>query len=605
MTTPMTTRYVTHVESNVKGGVNCVLGPRTLVVGEMGAGKSAIVNAIELALSGRVSDVVGRAEVAKEAELLALAPGRKGPLTATVKLSDGATASFSLGAGRSKKSEHTVPASIDPAFVFPLRAVREAVLGGPDTTRKFFLSLVAGGVKEADVLARITPALHARFKQALVPSKANSAVDKLLDALEEAGAQQRQANATVKATEEAAAQAAQGLPPLPTEEQLKTAKDALAAAQAELERVLTTRARAEQARNAQDNLSVQREHITQVEAELASKRVTLAAANARLQELNVAMANVQAPAPLTEVQRAAAALMLDMGVRANTVDIVPCHACGCSLPAGAAQDRARAASARLEERTKQSRERNTLEERIQRGNAVVGELTMRVGQLEQDLDRTTSFMKAAGAAVVNDGLPADAMGTSRAAVATAEAALKQLEQAHASYSAVQRARESALDAKLNAESWEKLIEECKRTVKELLDAGIGGFVAKVQARVPAGYTFDLRLREGAREVCQHGFVRDGVLHTALSGAEWAIEQAAIASVVAETWAKEGQVFVVVPEDRGLSPKALGTVLAAFASCPAQVIIATPTRPVSLPEGWTMIDADRGENRVRAATAPAA
>jgi hypothetical protein len=140
-------------------------------------------------------------------------------------------------------------------------------------------------------------------------------------------------------------------------------------------------------------------------------------------------------------------------------------------------------------------------------------------------------------------------------------------------------------------------------VKELLDSGTGQFTARVQAHLPTGYTFALALRDGEREVCRHGFMRDGKLHTALSGAEWAIEQVAIASAVAEVWSADAggatanaQPFVIVPEDRGMSTRALDAVLAAFASCPQQVIVTTPTRPSVTPPGWTVIDADANEHR---------
>ena len=68
-------RYVKRVESNVKGGVAVDLGPRTLIVGPNASNKSAVVNSVEFALTGAVSDVVGRALVKEANALLALGDG--------------------------------------------------------------------------------------------------------------------------------------------------------------------------------------------------------------------------------------------------------------------------------------------------------------------------------------------------------------------------------------------------------------------------------------------------------------------------------------------------------------------------------------------------
>ena len=65
----MTRLYVAEVYTDMKIGGKATLGPRTLIVGENRAGKSTLVNAIEAAGSGRVSDVAGRATLARAREL--------------------------------------------------------------------------------------------------------------------------------------------------------------------------------------------------------------------------------------------------------------------------------------------------------------------------------------------------------------------------------------------------------------------------------------------------------------------------------------------------------------------------------------------------------
>ena len=121
--------YVKRVEGNVKGASTADLGPRTLIVGPNGAGKSAIVNGVELALSGRASDVVGRAEVSRGIDLLALAPAADDSLWAKATLSDGGEVGWSC------EKNHKTGGSREPVLSgrgvpvsFPVREDRKSVV---------------------------------------------------------------------------------------------------------------------------------------------------------------------------------------------------------------------------------------------------------------------------------------------------------------------------------------------------------------------------------------------------------------------------------------------------------------------------------------------
>jgi hypothetical protein len=207
----MTRPYVTEVESNIQGGVKAKLGPKTLIVGPNRVGKSSIVRAIELATTGRASDVAGRDTLAMDAELFSLAPAdagreRRGSLRTTL-----------TRRGRSRKKSKR----IGSAAIFPLRDVRSAILGSAETARKFFLS-VASRLSWEAVLAELPPQFHAR----LSPYKSADGAAGLLAAIEGTKKRVRELNAQAKAQRAHASATSQGLPPPPSAAEVAAAKAA-------------------------------------------------------------------------------------------------------------------------------------------------------------------------------------------------------------------------------------------------------------------------------------------------------------------------------------------------------------------------------------------
>jgi hypothetical protein len=248
---------VVAVQGSLKCGIHAELSPRTLLLGNCSSGKSALVNAVELALSGRASDVAGRAVLAKDAELWQLAPPGATEVFAQVLLSNGETARWSLTKGH--RALRT-----GPAGDFPLRAVREALLGSPETARKWMVqqggsppwgavldlvpknlharlsSLRGGGAAAAD-LPTVLAAARGRARDAVAQAKAARALGKEVAPPRAGDAQADLEREIASASERrryalARAQEAEGtLGSLPaqsagTEQALETARSALAVA---------------------------------------------------------------------------------------------------------------------------------------------------------------------------------------------------------------------------------------------------------------------------------------------------------------------------------------------------------------------------------------
>ena len=137
--------HIKYIKGNVKEGVETPLGPRTLIVGENGSGKSSIVNAVELALGGFASDVNGREIVRKTSDLITLKtdkPKKEKVLSVEGVLSNDTKASWQCkqtpsGAG---KATHNIPKELEVRF--PFQEVKENLTGSAATARRYLLSLL-------------------------------------------------------------------------------------------------------------------------------------------------------------------------------------------------------------------------------------------------------------------------------------------------------------------------------------------------------------------------------------------------------------------------------------------------------------------------------
>ena len=139
-------RVVSNLKSPTGGTWAASLTDKTIIVGDNGSGKTAIVQAVELALTGAADDVVGRLAVKDVATLKALAP--EGVLTAEAVLSNGETASFSIDKKKTHVSAHK------DALV--LRDIRAALLAGPAKAREALLDWLSADISQADILGALS-----------------------------------------------------------------------------------------------------------------------------------------------------------------------------------------------------------------------------------------------------------------------------------------------------------------------------------------------------------------------------------------------------------------------------------------------------------------
>ena len=546
------------VTSNLKLGCDVVIGDKTVIVGPNGSGKSTIVNAIELALTGRASDIAGRTEVAREADLLSLAPAGAKQVYAEVEFDGGETARYAAEGttAKAKKAVVARPDFVVPEAALPLRTLREALLGSATTARKYLLSKVSGGTDRSDVRALLPEPVTGLWDKVISTVHADvPTADALVAVLEEAGKRQRAAGEEAKTARGAAKLVGDGYAVPPSESEIKAAKEAVKKAR-------EVYADAEAA-----------ESIVARREEAAAK---IEKASQRAQDAAAAFGAAKAVLDATPQPEDSHLLDCLATVMAHSI------ARGSCLPCGGETD---AVSPRLADVRAMLAESSEAVAAFDAADRAVGKTKSEAERALAALEAAEADAAALAEMAAGEAIP---VADAEAALDAAQKKLADLTAARDNWAIVQRSEATALDAERRASEWKNLKEACETVVGIVLDKAIRLFVADVQARLPATDVFDLRLRDGEREVVQFGLVRDDVLHTALSGAEWA----RVTLAMADACTPLDDFAVLIPEERAFDPKTLASVLKALTDSRHQVVIASPVAPKPVPKGWTVIE--RGE-----------
>jgi len=548
--------YVTDVTSNIQGGVRAKIGQKTLIVGPNRIGKSSIVRAIELATTGRASDVAGRDTLALDAELWTLAPEGVEVATAAVAFSDNAPPSdWTLARGKKAKRGGR-------AAIFPLRQVRDAILGSAETARKFFLS-VASHVTWATVLAEIPPQFHDR----LAPYKSPDGAMGLLAAIEGTKKRVRDLNAEAKAHRSTAETTSRGLPPPPSAAEVAQAKAAGENA---------TRA-------ASVAGALARLRVVEKEANSAGERV--GDCLARFDRAKGARDALPPAAAIHPVIEHAIAVGEYLAAQGST----ECPICGSPTPKSKIvfQVRVAKAKAKIAETLEAMKRRQTAEAEARDAEADYRASQSDLARLEREIESLKVIIGDRSARDLTiDG------STYPTLIATA-----------ARWESVRAAEGRAIELETEATIMAQLPTLCSTAMERLLDKARENFTACVQRFMPKGMRFGVELKDGDRDVFRVGLraevgpdtdgpgTRNEVLRTALSGAEWATVTAALASAVAEVSAAvgPGNPVIVVPEDRDFDSNTLADVMESFSKIDAQVILTGTKPPNRSVEGWTIID----------------
>tara|TARA_R100001082_G_scaffold84126_2_gene50790 strand:- start:534 stop:2000 length:1467 start_codon:yes stop_codon:yes gene_type:complete len=219
--------YVSKVVSNLKSPCDSAwsttLTEKTLIVGDNGSGKTAIVQALELALTGAADDIVGRSGVKDVGTLKGLAPGE--PLSSEVILSNGQMASFSLDGKKRHMSAY------EDALV--LRDVKAALLAGPAKAREALLHWLSDDIDQSAILGALS-ADDAKAMMEIGQHKKGAPAVVLARVIDHLNSQGRKLNAEIKGAKKIIEQMSGELTSRPLDEDIEAAETAAAEAQKKL-----------------------------------------------------------------------------------------------------------------------------------------------------------------------------------------------------------------------------------------------------------------------------------------------------------------------------------------------------------------------------------
>ena len=631
-------RYITHVTSNMLGGVDLDLDIRNLIHAPNAHNKSTVTKAVEFAFRGSVTDLMGQDEVANHQVLAELAPEGE-ELYSTVTMSDGTTQTMTLS---SKGPVPSGDAEVGDMSVFTLHDLRELFTrAAVDAQRAWFLGRIAASVTDEAILQHFPEVLRPEFdtvrKAVLVmpqeyPTASRSPVD-LLAAVRKEGnrrklAAGRDATAAQAVVDAVAANAASA--PLESD---------VTAAETEAASLLT-------AWNALPKPSETATVTTAMNpSALENLRTQLVQAEANLEKSGVVIPGIRTEVhalqqQLTEANDAKAymdlydALALVADAQANAVATGAMDRCACCEEpikdpahaiAMARQARGVADTGRAKLQGVMAAQKLMVEKQalLKQWEDYVTQWSPWVTTTRLQIASEDARGASDAAAVEANPEVALAWNAARDAWQAADAGAKAARSALDQYAGVHKARNAKARHIEHQDLLKRLVVNCDTVIGAVLDARVDMFLDRVRSHMPApekmpkaakgntkdekiglGGLFGLRLKSktGSKSF-RIGLIRthrkvgaeiiplsEPTLQTALSGAEWDIVLAAIATTLSE----DMDFSVIIPEDRDIAAETLAEWVRSLAKAPSQILITSTTLPKGYsvkraPAGWTIID----------------
>ena len=550
--------YVSRVSTNAKQGLDIKLGAKTLLVGKNGSGKSTVIQAIELACTGGVSDIEGRDRVKQKGALLRLFSDADSAPYVSLVLSNGQPIDWS-------------PDSGDSSVVhFDYAEIKEVMRGDTKAIKAWVSQIELGALTESELLSVLVPEQRKEV-QALIRRDRLDADFSVVAAAakKESTALKRKATTEEKTIEPIAASVAHPAS-LILREKVK-------ADIAELKQQVENRER--------DTISAQ---LAQALMTVETQTRLFDKHKAIVDELSDKLANLDKviPGALEEyfnggkerVLQSASVMTLQnlLYVYIENFSTDSCQLCGNENPdflsvAGTLSTQLNKISvltdihAKCEKLIQAQHDLAAAEKELNDAQLNKKNLEVRLSALPHvdysanltKIQEKTEWLTKQNS---NDKIYQQVMATKANIVAT-------------------RAKAQILSdaaSELDSSGTTHLTRNLTKFLARLSELCLGEEI-----------TVDL-------DTGRFGFVRNGVAHTALCGGEWSALLIALATIQVERAQQQGQnhstLHLVAPDDRGWDVDTLAQVMQRTKDAPVQIVLMTtnPFESVAEVEGWTIV-----------------
>lgn len=535
--------YVVRVKSNVKGAFEHELGQCTLLVGKNASGKTRVIEALSLALTGQARSVgLGK----RESDLMLFAPDGVDNLFAEAVLSDGRAGRWSC-TGSSAKATRAVREPAHDLASFIYEEALALLRADPKRLREALLERIGGAVTRAEIELLIDPV----YRGTLMPLFAfaedgTTPLDEVARAADAVAADLKETRATAKrlgASHEARPS------PLSDEEKAELA---------DLEKTAAMGGASQ----------AQIDETQEARARLAA---SLTEARTACEETETRTGPAEGIELVLDVRKLLSATL----ERLQALDKHECLCICCGQPVTYQHLDARRALA---------------DGQIEKASAVMADVAAREA-LEQKCLALASQVEALDTAIYRMQLAKTFDPTRLNELRARNTAMLSYLEASGSLAASAQ-RETMLQSASAA---------MQHVVATLLDARAGTLERAVSVMLPKYQSVSLQLRDGARQVCRLAMTtakdappRD---FRVLSGAERAMLAAAFASSVVPHAKDDPRVPIVLVDEVWLDGETLRQLMRSLhravsrADGPAQAIISCVSYRGDAQEGWTRLNLD--------------
>lgn len=531
--------FVKQVKSNLKRGVDVTLGQYTVLVGHNGAGKSSVIQALQLAADGAVRDAEGREELRTLGAIARFFPADTKDVYATVTLSDDST-HLHWEAKRTRSGLKVGETRRPALVVFPVQKVQDLLASDEKKVRAWLSRNVLGSLTKEIVLSVLSPE-EGKHVGRLITQKALDLDWNVISAAAKSEATALRRDATVK--EKTVDQLSDGAPTPLSDTEREALKTHLAALNDRIS-------------EARDKTQA---HKDKLDAEVQTLAARYDAIEAEVEQLNAN--NGLSLAVVGQLRQMSS--LIESHIRAFGSKV--CEVCGEDASDGrivtrrnevlAMLDVHKRATTALLRRDEMQQIADTLRDLVPKWQSF--EVVDTKG-LERQRDEAISRLAAA-------------------------------QNAEQTWGSIRAAKAEVGALRSQANSLTAAAETLARVGQERLEKSISAFEESVSQFLPRGFDLGVDVEAG-----RLGFRRNGQIHTALSGGEWSSLLLALAAwETTNNKPPAGSVIVLTPEDRAWDPNTLSSVMNAlhgFGDAQYQVILMSTVAPSQYdPDEWTVVE----------------